>query len=100
MGLGRAIEHSSSRFARLLRHERHLQPVLAKALAFPSHRGSGNVQSLRDPLVRSAIEIVGIGLEQNASVEQFAGVLPAAADERFESPALLFSEADDVLLVQ
>ena len=41
----------------------------------------------------------GDGLEQNASVEQFAGVGPTAAHERFELAALLFGEADDVLLV-
>src|SRR5919202_4713457 len=99
MGLGPPVQDPSPGPAGLLRHQRHLKPLLAKAPPFACHRSGGDLQSLRDPLVGPVVGTGDVGLEKYASVEQLAGVRPAAAHERFESPALLFGEAHDVLLV-
>lgn len=87
VSLGSPIQDPPPRLAGLLGHERHLQTILAKAPALKApalarHRGGGNLQYLRDPLIGPAVHSIGIGFEQDASVEQLAGVRPAAANER------------------
>src|SRR5919112_1136981 len=46
-----------------------------------------------------ALSTIGVGLEQDASVEQRSCVRPAAAHERLESSTLLIGEAHYILLV-
>jgi hypothetical protein len=43
-----------------------------------------------DPFVGPAVGSVGVGLEQDAHVEQLSSMCPATTDERFELAALLF----------
>ncbi len=94
-----AVQGSPSRPARLLRHQRHLQPVLAKVLPLAGHRDSGNFKSLGDPLVGPTIGAVGVGFQQDAPVKQLARMRPATADEPLDLLAFIGGEADDLLLV-
>lgn len=77
--LGAAIQDAPPRRpARLSRHQRNLQPLLAEAPPFARRRGRAGLQGLGDPLVgpgRGAP--CGIGLEQDTSVKQLARVYPA-----------------------
>ena len=86
MSLGSAVQNPPPGPPGLLGHKRYLQPVLAEALSLPRHRGGGDLQSIRNSLVGPAIGAFDVGLEQDAPVEQPAGVCPAATDERFELP--------------
>jgi hypothetical protein len=99
LSLGSPVQDPPPGPAGLLWHKRYLQAFLAEAPTLSRHRGTGDLKSLGDALVGPLIRAIGVGLEQYTSVEQFAGMRPATAHERFELGALLIGEADDVLLV-
>jgi hypothetical protein len=99
VSLGPTVQAPSPRFAGLLWHQRHFESVLAVAPPLARHRGGGNLEGIRDPLVGPAIRATGVGLEQDAGVKQCARVSPASAEELFEMIALLVGEPDYVLLV-
>lgn len=79
MSFGSPIQNPSSGPAGLLWHQSHPKPLLAKAPPLTRHSSGGNLQSLGDPLVGPAVGTGGVSLEQDAGVEQLAGVRPAAA---------------------
>ena len=84
MSLGSTIQNPSPRSSGLLWHKRYFETVFTVAPPLARHCRGGNLRSFGDPPVGPAIGAGGVGLEQDASVEQFAGVRPAAADERSE----------------
>ena len=99
MSLGSPIQNPSPGPAGLLWHKRHLQPLLAVASALAGYRSGRNLQSLSDPLIGPSVGSVGVGLEQDASVKQLAGMSPAAPQKLFDLLAFTCGEADYVFLV-
>jgi hypothetical protein len=99
LSLGSPIHNPSAGSSGLLWHKGHFKALLTQAPALAGYRSGGNLKGLCDPLVGPAIWSISIGLEQDSSVEQLAGVSPAAAHERFEFAALPFGEAEEVPLV-
>src|SRR5215210_2478538 len=81
VSLGSPIQNPSPGSSGLLWHKRHFEPLLTQAPALAGYRSGGNLKGLCDPLVGPAIWSISIGLEQDSSVEQLAGVSPAAAHE-------------------
>lgn len=78
--LGSSIQYSPSRSAGLLGHQRRLKAFFAKAFALTSYGSGGNLKGLCDPLVGPAVWPIGIGLREDASIEQLARVSPAATN--------------------
>lgn len=99
MRLGSPIQYSPSWSVGLFAHQLHLQPLFAKAFALTSHRGSADLEGLRDPLVGPAVGSIGIGLQEDASIELLTRMSLAVAYKPFGLLSLFIGKADDVSLV-
>jgi hypothetical protein len=100
VSLGSPIQNPSPGSSGLLWHKGHFKPLLTQAPALAGYRSGGNLRGLCYPLVGPLICSISIGLEQDSSVEQLAGMSPATPQKLFDVLTLVCDKSDDILLVQ
>ena len=97
VGLLGAVELAILATGGLLPKQRRRQPLLHERLAHPVHRRGSTLHRLGNLLIVPAQPArAGIGLEQNAGVDQHGRRLLAGADQVIKLGALVGGQANNV----